>query len=58
MKYRKPMTQSYATQSKIEQNALMESKVFEQAINVMGDTIENMDKEKEQKHGIFRKKVG
>ena len=52
------MTQSYATQSKIEQNALMESKVFEQAINVMGDTIENMDKEKEQKHGIFRKKVG
>ena len=35
--------ESYSTQSKTGQNALMQSKVFEQAINIMGDTIEDMD---------------
>ena len=41
--------QSYSTQSKIGQNALIQSKVFEQAINIMGDTIEDLDIEIEQK---------
>ena len=37
------------TQSKKGQNALVESKVFEQTVNVYGDTIENMDIESEHK---------
>ena len=37
------------TQSTIGQNALIQNKVFEQAINIMGDIIEDMDVEKEQK---------
>ena len=41
--------ESYATQSKVEKNALKRSKVFEQAINIMGDTIEELDIEKEIK---------
>ena len=41
--------ESSSTQSKIEQNALPQNKVFEQAINIMGDTIEDMDFEIEQK---------
>ena len=41
--------ESYSTQSKIGQNALIQSKVFEQARNIMGDTIEDMDIEIEQK---------
>ena len=41
--------ESYATQSKEGRNALIQSKVFEQAINIMGDTIEDMDIEIEQK---------
>ena len=40
---------SYATQSKIDQIALVQSKVFEQLINLMGDTIEDTDIEREQK---------
>ena len=40
---------SYATQSKIGQNASIQRKVFEQAINIMSDTIGNMDTEIEQK---------
>ena len=40
---------SFATQTKIGQNALIQSKVFEQAVNIMGDTIEDMDVEIEQK---------
>ena len=41
--------ESYETQSEEGQNALIQSKVFEQAINIMGDTIEDMDIEMEQK---------
>ena len=41
--------ESCSTQSKIGQNALIQSKVLEQAINIMGDTIEDMDIEIEQK---------
>ena len=40
---------SFATESKTIQNALTQSKVFEQAINIMGDTTEDMDIEIEQK---------
>ena len=35
---------SYATQSKIGQHASTQSKVSEQAVNKMGDTIEDIDK--------------
>ena len=39
----------YATQSKIGQNALIQSKFFEQAIIILQDTIEDMGIEREQK---------
>ena len=45
----KKKEESYATQSKVGQKALIQSKVFEQAINLLGDTFENMDTEIEQK---------
>ena len=41
---------SYATQSKIERIALIQSKVFTQSIQIMGETIGEMDVESEQKH--------
>ena len=41
--------ESYSAQSRIGQNALIQSKVFEEAIIKMGDTIEDMDREMEQK---------
>ena len=41
--------ESFSTQSKIGQKALIQSNFFEQAIKMMGDTIEDMDKETEQK---------
>ena len=41
--------ESSSPQSKIGQNALIRSKVFEKAINIMGGTIEEMDMEMEQK---------
>ena len=41
--------ESYSTQTKIGQNALIQRKVFEQAKEVMGDTIEDMDIEVEKK---------
>ena len=44
----KYIREPYATQSKTKQKALVQSKVFEQAINIMGDTIEDMDFEIEQ----------
>ena len=40
---------SFATQSKIGQKALIQSKVFEQALSILGDNIEDMDMEKEKK---------
>ena len=42
--------ESFSTQSKIGQKASVQSNVFEQAINIFGDTIENMDIEIEQKN--------
>ena len=41
--------ESFSTRSQIGQNALIQSKVFEQAINIMGETISDMDMEIEQK---------
>ena len=41
--------QSYATKSKFGQNALIQSSIYKEAINIMGDTISDMDIEIEQK---------
>ena len=41
--------ESYSTQSRIGQNALIQNKVFEQAINIMGDTVEDVGIELEKK---------
>ena len=34
--------ESFSTRSQIGQNALIENKVFKQAINIMGETISDM----------------
>ena len=44
--------ESYSTQSKLGQNALVQSKVFEQAKNILPDTFENMDFEIKQENNI------
>ena len=41
--------QSYATKSKLGKNALIQSSIYKEAINNMGDTIDDMDIEVEQK---------
>ena len=41
--------ESFSTRSQIGQNALIQSKVFRQAINIMGETISNRDMEIEQR---------
>ena len=41
--------QSLATRSKLGQNALIQSSIYKEAINIMGDTINDMDIEIEQK---------
>ena len=41
--------QSYATKSKLGENAIIQSNVYREAINIMGDTINDMDIEVEQK---------
>ena len=41
--------ESYSTRSQIGQNALIQSKMFKQAIKIMGETISDMDKKLEQK---------
>ena len=46
---------------KIVQNALIQSKIFEQAINMMGDTIEDMDieiEQKDKKRELLENKIG
>ena len=35
--------ESFSTRSQIGQNALIQSKVFKQATNIMGETISDMD---------------
>ena len=52
---------NHPTQSKIGQNTLTQNKVFEQALTIIGDTIEDMDIEIEQKDNkieIFELKKG
>ena len=41
--------ESFSTRSQTGQNPLIQSKVFKQAINIMGETISDMDIEIEQK---------
>ena len=41
--------ESYPTQAEIRQKASIQSKIFEQAINNLGDTIEDLDEEMEKK---------
>ena len=41
--------QSYATKSILGKNALIQSSIYKEAINIMGDTINDMDVEKEEK---------
>ena len=41
--------QSYATRSKLGENALIQSSIYKEAINIMGDTINDKDVEIEQK---------
>ena len=41
--------ESFSTRSQIGQNALIQSKIFKQAVEIMGDTIDDMDIEIEQK---------
>ena len=52
---------SYATRSKIGQNALIQSSVFKQAINIMVETINDMDieiEEKDDKIIFLENKIG
>ena len=41
--------QSYTTRSILGENALIQSSIYKEAINIMGDTINDMDIEIEQK---------
>ena len=41
--------ESYSTQPNLCQNALIQSKDFKKAVKILGDTIEDMDTEMEQK---------
>ena len=53
--------QSYATKSKLGENALIQSSIYKEAINIMGDTINDMDVEIEQKHNkisFLENKIG
>ena len=53
--------QSYATKSILGKNALIQSSIYKEAINIMGDTIDDMDKEIEQKHNkisFLENKIG
>ena len=53
--------QSYATGSKLGQNAIIQSSIYKEAINIMGDTINNMDIEiaqKDNKINFLEDKIG
>ena len=41
--------QTYSTRSELGKNAIIQSNVYKEAINIMGDTINDMDLEIEQK---------
>ena len=53
--------QSLATRSKLGQNALIQSSIYKEAINIMGDTINDMDieiEQKENKISFLENKIG
>ena len=53
--------QSYETRSKLGENALIQCSIYKEAINIMGDTINDMDLEIEQKNikiSFLEKKIG
>ena len=53
--------QSYATRSKLGENALIQSSIYKEAINIMGDTINDMDIEivqKDNKISFLENKIG
>ena len=53
--------ESFSTRSQIGQNALIQSKVFKQAINIMGETISDMDieiKRRDNKIQFLENKIG
>ena len=53
--------QSYATKSKLGENALIQSSIYKAAINIMGDTINVVDveiEEKDKKISFLENKIG
>ena len=53
--------ESFSTRSQIGENALIQSKVFKQTINIMGETISDKDIELEQKDNtiqLLQDKIG
>ena len=53
--------QSNATRSRLGENALIQSSIYKEAINIMGDTINDMDYEIEQKDNkisFLQNKIG
>ena len=53
--------QSYATKSILGKNALIQSSIYKEAINIMGDTIDDMDievEEKDNKISFLENKIG
>ena len=53
--------QSYATKSILGKNALVQSSIYKEAINIMGDTIDDMDieiEEKDNKISFLENKIG
>ena len=53
--------QSYATRSKPGENAIIQSSIYKEAINIMGDIINDMDIENEEKDikiSFLEKKIG
>ena len=53
--------QSYTTKSKLGENALIQSSIYKEAINIMGDTINVVDveiEEKDNKISFLGNKIG
>ena len=53
--------QSYATRSKLGENPLIQSSIYKEAINIMGDTINDMYveiKQKDNKISFLENKIG
>ena len=50
----KDNNQSYATKSILGKNALIQSSIYKEAINIMGDTINDMDVELNRRTTKYR----